>query len=66
MLNSNRVISFVKSKLGFPFTEVEIEDQQILDFVTEFSLRDFSYYSPEVVKINLNVNLEVNTVEWDL
>jgi hypothetical protein len=62
MLNSNRVISFVKSKLGFPFTEVEIEDQQILDFVTEFSLRDFSYYSPELKRINLNVNLESNRV----
>ena len=62
MLNSNRVISFVKSKLGFPFTEIEIEDQQILDFVTEFSLREFSHYSPELKRINLNVNLESNRV----
>jgi hypothetical protein len=62
MLNSNRVISFVKSKLGFPFVQVEMEDADILDFVTEFSLREFSHYSPEVKRINLNITLDATKV----
>ena len=56
MLNAARVLKYVKSHLGFPFQQLELEDVDILDQIQEFTLREFSQYVPEKKKIHLDVN----------
>lgn len=58
MLNQSRVLDYVKDHLGFPFQQLELTDDKLLEFITTYTLREFSYYIPEVKKMNLNL---VNT-----
>ena len=62
MLNETRVLKYIKTNLGFPFHTIEIEDDDMIDYVKEFTLREFSYYIPEVRKMGLNLTLEANKV----
>ena len=62
MLNSNRVLKYVKTYFGFPHTHVELEDTEILDYIKEFTLREFSHYVPEKKKMGLNLTLASNKV----
>lgn len=62
MLNQNRVLQYVKTELGFPFVQLEMEDEDILEYVTEFTLREFSYYLPDVYQVYLNLTLAQNKV----
>lgn len=55
MLNHSRVLDYVKQNLGFPFNPLELTDQEILDYIVNYTLREFSHYMPEVRKVNLNV-----------
>ncbi len=55
MLNQSRVLDYVKDHLGFPFMFVELEDDQILEFITTYTLKEFSYYIPDVRRTNLNL-----------
>jgi len=62
MLNQSRVLQYVKDNLGFPFMTLELEDDKILEHVTTYTLREWSYYVPEVKKTYLNLDLEANQV----
>lgn len=62
MLNSNRVLNFVKTGFGFPYVNVEMEDTAILNYVKDYVIREFSYYVPEVYWMSLNPLLEANQV----
>lgn len=62
MLNIGRVLDYVKSELGFPFIEIELEDDKILEYIVKFTLREFSYYVPNIKKIGLNLDLAANIV----
>jgi len=69
MLNANSLLQYIKSNLGFPFTFVELEDHQIIEYIQENTLVEFSYYVPQKWKIPLNLTLETNKVasianEW--
>jgi len=54
MLSQSRVLDYIKSNLGFPFMQLE--------YITNYTLKEFSYYSPEVKRIGLNLDLEANQV----
>jgi len=41
---------------------LELEDDKILEHIITYSLREFSYYVPEVKKTYLNLDLEANQV----
>jgi len=56
MLNTARVLRYVKANLGFSFQKLELTDTEILDYIKEFSLRTFSKYCPQKKKIGLNPN----------
>jgi len=62
MLNQSRVLNYIKDHLGFPFQQLELTDENILEFVETYTLREFSYYIPDVKKMNLNLLLETNQV----
>jgi len=58
MLNPDRVLKFVKTNLGFPFHQIEKPDEEILDYIKEFTIREFSYYAPEKKKLHLDVTID--------
>jgi len=62
MLNHTRVLDYIKHELGFPFMQLELEDDQIVEHFTTYSLREFSRYVPEVKKINLDLTSSVYKV----
>jgi len=62
MLNKSRVLTYVKQNLGFPFMQLELEDEEILEYIEVYSLREFSYYVPEVKRTYLNLLVESNKV----
>lgn len=62
MLNKSRVRKYVKDNLGFPFMHLELTDDEILEYIENYTLREFSYYVPEVKRVNLNLLLDVNKV----
>lgn len=62
MLNHDRVLNYVKSGLGFPFQQLELEDTEIIDHFTTYTLREFSMYIPEVKRLYLNLLSEVTQV----
>lgn len=71
MLNSTKVLQYVKTNLAFSFNKIELEDNEILEYIQEYTLHEFSYYAPEVRKMNLSLNVESNIVpgrsnEWYL
>lgn len=62
MLNQNRVLNYIKDNLAFPFMHLEWDDDKIIEYFTTNSLREFSYYLPEVKRMGLNTLLEQNQV----
>jgi hypothetical protein len=62
MLDDAKVLKFVKRNLGFPFMHLEWSDEDILDFIKEDTIRDWSYYVPDVKKMSLNLKAEANKV----
>lgn len=55
MLNSDRILKYVKTNLAFPWQFLELTDEDIMDYITEFTLREFSQYFPQKKKMPLNV-----------
>jgi hypothetical protein len=71
MLNSTRVLTFVKDYFGFPYAQVELKDEEILQYIKDYTLKEFSHYMPQKRKIVLNLSLASNKVtnienEWYL
>jgi len=62
MLNKSEVLEYVKSNLGFPFMHLELEDEQILEYITKNTRKTFSYYIPQKVMTSLNTTVESNKV----
>jgi len=71
MLNVNEVLTYIKDNLGFPFVQVELTDEKIIEYVCEHTRREFSYYIPDVAKTTLNLSNDSQKVpgcanEWYL
>lgn len=69
MLSQNQVLTYIKDNLGWPFMHLELEDEKIIEYTTEHTLKEFSYYVPQVWKMGVNLDLEQNKVpgvanEW--
>lgn len=54
MLNDALVLDYVKRNLGFPFMQLELKDEEILDYIKKYTIKAFSYYSPNVQTMPLN------------
>jgi hypothetical protein len=69
MLTDNTVLDYIKDNLAFPFMHLELTDEQILEYVKRHTIKEFSYYIPQVWKTVVNTELEANRVpgignEW--
>jgi len=59
MINTERLISMAKHKLGYPYTEIEIDESSFSSLILE-SHRKFDFYS----KLNKNLNKEeIDSIE---
>lgn len=62
MLNSSRVLNYIKSELGFSWQFIELTDQDIIDHLINFTMKTFAHYFPDTNTIGLNVQTESNKV----
>ncbi len=62
MLTQSQVLHFIKDNLGWPFMHLELDDEKIIQYTTDYSLKEFAYYVPQVWKVGLNLTLESNKV----
>jgi hypothetical protein len=63
MLNQNMVLEYVKDNLSFPFMQLEFTDEQILDYMKKYTLREFSRYFPDKKQMGLNLQLPATQVQ---
>lgn len=71
MLSQQKVLTFIKDSLGFPFMHLEWTDDKIIEYFTEHTLSEFSHYQADINRMNLNLLLDANKVpgrsnEWYL
>lgn len=62
MLNRNKVLNYIKDNLAFPFMHLELNDDKILEYVTNYTLNTFSDYIRHTKTKYLNLNLPQNKV----
>ena len=62
MLTQERVLSYIKDNLGFPFMHLELDDEKIVEYFTDHTRREFSYYIPDVSRTVVDVNSDANKV----
>jgi len=62
MLNSSRLLSYIKGNIGFPWQFIELTDAEILEYVTQFTIRTFGHFFPDENTIGLNLNTTTNKV----
>jgi hypothetical protein len=62
MLNDSLVLDYVKRNLGFPFMHLEWKDEEILEYIKKFTIREFSYYVPNVQTLPINFQNIANKV----
>ncbi len=51
MLNESRVVNYVKDNIGFPFMFIEFSDEQIIEYIQTYTLREFSQYFPDTTTV---------------
>lgn len=54
MLTTDRVIDYIKRQLGFPFVGIELADNDIEEYLKNYTLKEISYYIPHVEKVYLS------------
>lgn len=62
MLNSTRLLDYIKLNIGFPWQFIELTDAEILEYVTKFTIRTFGHYFPDSNTIGLNLQTASNKV----
>lgn len=54
MLNSTKILRFIEKNLGYKFTELELEPDEIIEDIKQFTLPDYSKYFPYIVPVNID------------
>ena len=62
MLNEGRVLKYVKERLGFPYSIIELEDEDIMESIRSYTLKEFSHFFPHVNTIGFNPKFPSNKV----
>lgn len=62
MLSLNAVLEYVKDNLGWPFMHLELTDEQIVEYISKNTVKEYSYYIPQVWKTPVNTNLDSSKV----
>ena len=62
MLNEQRVLAYVKDNLGWPFMHLELTDEKILEYLRDYTRREFSYFVPQKNTISIDLSRNYNRV----
>jgi hypothetical protein len=62
MLNQNKVLNYIKTNLGFPYQFIEMEDSAILDYISKYTISEYSHFFPHTNTIGYNLKSPVNLV----
>jgi len=62
MLNSTQVLEYIKDNLAFPNMFLEWTDEKIIQYVQNYTLKEYSHYFPDVQMLGLNLQLESNQI----
>jgi len=54
MLTPTRVLEYIKTQLGHPFVNIELDDDKISDYISEYTLREISLYIPNLKRTYLD------------
>lgn len=49
MLTEQEVLQFIKTRLGVPYTKIELFDEDIMNYIKTFTLKEFSIHYPTVI-----------------
>jgi hypothetical protein len=65
MLSHGYVLNYIKQNLMFPFSFIELTDDQIIEYLTQYTLKEFSHYFPQKKKMSLDLanNPKVPNIE---
>jgi len=55
MLNQQRVLNYIRDNLAFDYMHLEWNDTKIVEYFTEHTRREFSYYVPQKWRTVINV-----------
>ena len=55
MLSTDKILHYVKVNLAFPWQFLELTDDDIMDYITSFTLPEFSHYFPQKQKIPIDI-----------
>jgi hypothetical protein len=62
MLNSSKVLNYIKRNLGFPHMFIELDNNSILEYVRDFTIPEWSHYFPDINTIGFNPQVASNKV----
>lgn len=60
MLNSTKVLRYIEKKLGYKFTDLEVDEEEILEDIRMYTLKEYSKYFPYIKLVNIT---ECHTVD---
>jgi len=60
MLTPEIVLDYVKRNLGFPYNFIEITDEDILSYIRNYALREFSRYKPYVYTYFITKDMKIS------
>jgi hypothetical protein len=66
MLTENKVLSFIKSNMGFPRVAIELGDTEIMDNIKTYVLTEFSKWQPLIKSTFLAVQEGVQTNKYKI
>lgn len=65
MLSKQKVIFFIKQRLGYPNVTIEKTDEDMWEYIRNFSIMEFSKYVPDYQELILDCQDEENKTADD-
>lgn len=60
MLNTTKVLRHIEKKLGFKFTDLEIDENEIMDEIRQNTLRVYSKYFPYITRVDVTEQQKID------
>lgn len=60
MLNTTKVLRHIEKKLGFKFTDLEIDENEIMDEIRQNTLRVYSKYYPYITRVDITTQEKID------
>jgi len=54
MITESDVLFYIKSKLGYPYTKIELLDEDFLNYINKFTMKTFSVLAPDEALLRVN------------